>query len=112
MSYSNEKWPRSEDVDALKNALAPLGVLVHHYETIPNVGCGCWDLRVRKDNLLFRFFWDERDRLLSFEETDYSPSAKQFIWHSTFAPKVDVDNSREPFRYIEEVLTKKFQIEN
>jgi len=109
MSYSNEKWPRSEDVVALKNALAPLGISIHRYETIPDVGCGCWDLIVRKEELLFRFFWDERDRLLTFQETDYSPDTNKFVWHPTSAPKVDVDNTREPFRYIEEVLKKKFQ---
>jgi len=65
-------------------------------------------LIVRHEQLLIRFFWDERDKLLLVEETDFSPNTKEFIWHRTDIPKVDVDESVEPFRYIEEFLKNKF----
>lgn len=108
MPYSNQKMPTLEDVKTLMASVLFLDITLHHFETIPNLGCGCWSLIIRHEELLIRFFWDERDHLLLAHETDFNPKMKRFIWHPTVIPKVDVDEVREPFRYIEEFLKKRF----
>jgi len=106
MPNINEKSTRSDNLAALENAIAPLGISIFKFETLLNKS---WSLIVRRNELLLRFVYDGRDDFILLEETDYVPSNKSYLWHSTFVPKVDVDEVREPFRYIEECLKKKFE---
>jgi|ERR1051325_1945888 hypothetical protein len=108
MSVSNDKLPRSRDITALRSALAPLGIFVYEYEAMPELRGGCWSLVVRKSDTMVRFFWDGRDDLLTVEEAAYIPSSREFLWRPTSVPRVEVDETREPFRYVEEVLKGKF----
>lgn len=109
MPHSNQKMPSSDDVRTLLDSVEPFGCSLHHFETMPDFRCGCWTLIIRYENILIRFSWDGRDDLLIVEETDFNPTAKHFLWHSTIIPQVDVDEVQEPFRYIEEVLKKKYR---
>jgi hypothetical protein len=110
MPDTKEQPTRSDNMNmtALENALAPLGISIFKFETLLNKS---WSLILRRNELLVRFVYDGRDDFILVEETDYVPSNKSYLWHSTFVPKVDVDEVREPFRYIEECLKKKFETE-
>ena len=108
MPYSNQKTPGSADVRALLDSIAAFDCSLHHFEPMPDFN-RCWVLIVRHEDILIRFFWDGRDEFLTVEETDYKPAAKQYLWHPTIVPRVDVDDAREPCRYIEEVLKGKFR---
>ena len=109
MPYSNQKMPSSDDVKTLLDSVAPFGCSLHHFETMPDLRGGCWVLIIRQESVLIKFFWDGRDDLLTVEETDFDATAKQYLWHSTVVPRVDVDDVHEPFRYIEEVLKMKYR---
>jgi hypothetical protein len=104
----SERVLRSSDVTALRAALVRLGIFIYEYEEMPELLGGCWSLIVRKGDTMVRFFWDGRDDLLTVDEAAYIPSSSEYLWRPTNVPKVDVDETREPLRYIEAVLKKKF----
>lgn len=99
---------RTCDVEVLRSTLARLGIFIYDHENMPDLTGGRWSLIVRKSDTVVRFFWDGRDDLLLVEEAAYLPSSSEYVWRPTAVPRVDVDEKREPVRYIEEVLKKKF----
>ena len=105
MSTGSDKMLRSRDVEALRSALAQLGIFIYEYKEVLG---DSWSLVVRKSDTMVRFFWDGRDDLLLVEEAAYLPSSSQYLWRPTDVPRVDVDEKQEPLRYIEDVLKKKF----
>ena len=108
MSTFAEKTLRSSDIAALRSRLARLGIFIYEYEEMPDVLAGCWSLIVRKSDTMIRFFYDRRDDLLTVDEAAYIDSSSRYLWRATDIPRVDVDETQEPIRYIEEVLKKKF----
>jgi hypothetical protein len=99
---------RSTEITALRSALAAQGIFIYEFEPLPDFRGGCWNLTMRKGDTIIRFFWDGRDDILTVEEAAYIPSSSQFLWRPSDVPSVAADEKREPTRYVEEVLKKKF----
>ena len=105
MSPRSDKMLRTSEVTALRSALVRLGIFIYEYKEVLG---NSWSLIVRKGDTLVRFFWDGRDGFLMVDEAAYIPSSSEYLWRPTDVPKVDVDETQEPLRYIEEVLKRRF----
>jgi|SRR6185369_10508051 len=108
MSPLDERMLRFSDIAALRSSLARLGIFIYEYQAMTEVLAGCWNLIVRKGDTMIRFFYDRRDDLLTVEEAAYIDSLSGYLWRPTDVPSVEADAARQPLRYIEEVLKKKF----